>query len=226
MGLPFRNTSYASYLVSFASLVLFIAFIRAKEYQCDLTGSLSLASAIPVVSRPLPITWVDQRSTPSLTIVNRPIPTKLMGAEEEIPHTPPPNPTQNEPLTPRTIRIGDRNLGAVRRGEMDARDALLKSQKAWDGAYAEIEVLRMENKARERADELDRAVRSKTRKVSFPTGGFLDPVYQQTHAEELAARARREKEKTKAKKRATGAVSVPEPSNLVLGQAGLSRIDL
>jgi len=76
----------------------------------------------------------------------------VMGAEDDIPRTPPPNPIQDEPPTPRTVRIARRNLSVVRRGEMDATKALLKSEKALDGAYAEIQELKKENKAREQAD--------------------------------------------------------------------------
>jgi len=108
---------------------------------------------------------------------------------------------------------------------MDVTQALLKAEKALDGAYAEIQALKMEKEAREQADGLDRAVRSKRGTVSFPQGGFLDPIYKLDHAEELAARAGREKERKKAKKQGAGAVSVPEPSNFVLGEAGPSRID-
>jgi len=150
---------------------------------------------------------------------------KIMGAEEEIPHTPPPNPIQIEPITPRTIRMARRNLSAVRRGEMDPIEALLKSEKALDGAYAEIQALKMEKEGREQADGLDRRAKGKRRKVTHPQGEFFDPKYQQDHAEELAARAGREKERKKANKQGAGAVSVPEPSNFVLGEAGPSQID-
>jgi len=107
---------------------------------------------------------------------------------------------------------------------MDPIEALLKSEKALAGAYAEIQALMMEKQGREQ-DGLDRRAKGKRSKVIHPQGEFSDPKYHQDHAEELAARAGREKKKSKYKKQVAGAVSVPEPSNFVLGKAGPSQID-
>jgi len=151
-----------------------------------------------------------------------PLDRSMMGAEVKTPHTPPPNPVPIEPPTPRTIRIGRSNDRAVRRGELDMQEVLRKTQKALEGSQAEVALLQAKLEGRNQAEELDRAARSKTGKSTFPHGGFLDPIYQAEHAEELAARESREKDRTAAKKQKLGAVSVPERSNFVLGQAGLS----
>ena len=155
-----------------------------------------------------------------------PLDAEMMGVKEDLPCTPPPDPIKIEPPTPRTIHIGRRNVRAVRRGEMNAEEALLKSQKALEGAYAKITLLEKEIESRDRADGLDKAARGKKGKATFPRGVFFDPIYQMEHAEELADRAARENERSTARKRRKGAVSYPDPSNFVLGQAGPSSYDV
>ena len=147
-----------------------------------------------------------------------PLDKEMMGIDD---HTPPPI-ALAEPLTPRTVRIGRSNLRAVRRNELDANEALLKSQKALEGAQAEIALLKMEIAGREQADGLDKAARGRKGKATFPQGEFFDPIYQRDHAAELAERRAREKEVMAASKRRKTAGSKPDGPNFVQGQAGPS----
>jgi len=89
-----------------------------------------------------------------------------------------------------------------------------------DGAYAEIQALKMGRKPGKRLMGLIERLQ-----VRGAQSVSLRAIYKLDHEEELAARAGREKERKKAKKQGAGAVSVPEPSNFVLGEAGPSRID-
>ena len=149
-----------------------------------------------------------------------PLDRSILGLEHS---TPPPILAIHDPQTPSTIRIGRRNLRAVRRGDLNAERALLKSHKALEIMQAENLMQKHEISGLHEAAELDKAARARLGKAKYPQGQFFDPSYQMDHAEELSKRRAREKATRAARKGKSRAVDPPQVSDLVSMQAGPSR---
>jgi hypothetical protein len=108
--------------------------------------------------------------------------------EEERPVTPEPGSSMFEPDTLRNIRILRSNSRGVRRGEIDARVALAKAEKAVEVLLAMVGNMGDELEGVRAARELDEAARGARARVTYTHGTLFDPAYAASHAEELAER--------------------------------------
>jgi hypothetical protein len=97
--------------------------------------------------------------------------------EEERPVTPEPGSSMFEPETPKSIRILRSNSRGVRRGEIDARVALAKAEKALEVLFALVGTMGEELEGVRAARELDEAARGARGRVTCTHGTLFDPAY-------------------------------------------------
>ncbi|ADV23647.1 Hypothetical Protein CGB_G6130W [Cryptococcus gattii WM276] len=121
------------------------------------------------------------------------------------PHTPPPQHAAKVPLTPNNFRILRANNLAVKKGELDPRVALEKTEKALAKALADKALLECELKGFRAAEQATRAARGSRKRQRYPEGQLFDPLYQEEHAGELVVR-KAEEEEARRKRRRTARV--------------------
>ncbi|ADV24381.1 hypothetical protein CNBF1830 [Cryptococcus gattii WM276] len=121
------------------------------------------------------------------------------------PHTPPPQHAAKGPLTPNNFRILRANNLAVKKGELDPRVALEKTEKALAKALADKALLECELKGFRAAEQAARATRGGRKRQMYPEGQLFDPLYQEEHAGELVVR-KAEEEEARRKRRRTARV--------------------
>ncbi|WVW81829.1 hypothetical protein I302_103826 [Kwoniella bestiolae CBS 10118] len=108
--------------------------------------------------------------------------------------TPPLQLEVNGPETPEDSRALQALDRSVRRGEVDARTAFFKTQKALEKVAAEKVLVEVELNKRKAAEDLDKEARGSKKQTRYPRGQLFDQKYQETHATELAERKERERE--------------------------------
>ncbi|ADV20611.1 Hypothetical protein CGB_B8130W [Cryptococcus gattii WM276] len=129
----------------------------------------------------------------------------VMGVEEQVLGTPPPQAVAVEPLTPHSLRILRANGRAVRQGKLTSYQSMVKLEKATEQHLARIALLEKELASANAALALERATRGSRRRQRYPEGQLFDPSYQEEHAEELATRKAKEAE-ARRKRRQTARV--------------------
>lgn len=131
-----------------------------------------------------------------------PLSQEAMGA---LPVTPPPLSDITLPNTPHNRQSLQYINRKVRQGNLEAKTAFFKTEKALDRALAENILLREEIQKRQASGELDKAARAGGKRTRFPQGHVFDQKYQEDHAEKLALR--KEAERQAREKRAAEARS-------------------
>ena len=135
----------------------------------------------------------------------------IIGPEPEQPVTPPPQATQSEIKTPRTIRTLRSYTRQLRRGEIDARVVAGKALKGLEIVLADHSLTQRELEATRETQRLEKVARGRKRKVTHPQGQLYDIEHREEHAQELADRGARETEARRRKRAAAQATSHQRP---------------
>ena len=124
-----------------------------------------------------------------------------------------PQATTAVPETPRCNRTLQALDLRLQTGDISPTSSARKVRKGLEDALAQLVVLERDLEFRDAAAQQDQEARSHGKRTRYPLGHLFDQQYQETHAEELAARKEEEEARKRARKTRSRAVPHAESSN-------------